>query len=182
MTGVSTEAPTPAHQRHLRRDPLSLPQIPRRDPLHCCDSALAPATFTVTPNVFVCGIVRFRFPQFKGLNLFEMARLRLGYTKSRTGCLRCKARRVKVGPPFHLLALSLSPLWSIPSHPPTTNACPSATRLGHPAKLVYAMESSAASHLRAQPTSTSRAQAPKEPHPHPKPRPRIHRHQSGEAG
>lgn len=28
----------------------------------------------------------------------SMARLRLGYTKSRTGCLRCKQRRVKVAP------------------------------------------------------------------------------------
>ncbi len=33
----------------------------------------------------------------------KAARLRLGYRKSKTGCLRCKARRVKVGTqsPFH---------------------------------------------------------------------------------
>ena len=33
-----------------------------------------------------------------------MARLRLGYTKSRMGCLRCKQRRVKV---LYLFFLSL---------------------------------------------------------------------------
>ncbi|KAL2023329.1 hypothetical protein VTK56DRAFT_3067 [Thermocarpiscus australiensis] len=36
-------------------------------------------------------LVRFRSPPV----IPKMARLRLGYTKSRTGCLRCKARRVK---------------------------------------------------------------------------------------
>lgn len=41
-----------------------------------------------------------------------MARLRLGYTKSRTGCLRCKQRRVKVcslpAPPFHPDSLEMN--------------------------------------------------------------------------
>jgi hypothetical protein len=45
-------------------------------------------------------VARFRFHPTASRRTLGMARLRLGYTKSRTGCLRCKQRRVKVCFPF----------------------------------------------------------------------------------
>lgn len=82
-----------------------------------------------------------------------MARLRLGYTKSRTGCLRCKQRRVKVSlaTRFVLFPTSISPpdassdhLFTLPGLAVTGTDTVSVTRLGHLAKHASAMASNAA--------------------------------------
>jgi len=85
-----------------------------------------------------------------------MGRLKLGYTKSRTGCVRCKARRVKVCP-------IPRPGRIVPRRDPDSADPRSAMRTGHVGHAC-AMASNAALYLRQPQPGRAKAKALRHPH------------------